>query len=462
MGRRLWAAVLGIAWVVTGVWAAEDGRLGPDEDRFKQEQFDRADLDLRTVRAAGLVMFATPFNHADGYGDGPVNPLDLTSPGGRPTLGNNGTFLRVNGLDGQTCVDCHALVSTRTVPPSFGVGGFGGLNNAPIFQPTVIDVSDTAESGFAFLDGRLIVPPHLFGAGAVQLLAEEMSRELRDIGDQAISNPGQALPLVTKGVSFGVALADADGDLDESLIEGVDSDLVVRPFGRKGEFPTVRAFDEEAMRFHFGMEPVEAVGVDVDADGDGVVNEALVGEMSALEIFLTTMDRPHQEVMSADAVSGFVLFNQAGCSDCHRPALNTLNSRLDYRLSDDEAAYFSVDLSHGLTRFARDAQGGLIVPLFSDLKRHDMGPGLAENFQGADARINSEFITVKLWGVADSAPYLHDGRALTLDEAIRWHGGEAQSARDAYVGMSNGARRAIIAFLETLRLPRHPNADVID
>lgn len=451
---------LGLMACCAGVVAAEGGRLGPDEDRFTQAEFDQAPS-LESVRRAGLKVFASQFNHADGFGDGPMNPEDKISPGGRPTLGNNGTYLRVNGLDGQSCVDCHALVSSATTPPTFGVGGFGGLNDAPLFQPTVIDVADLSDSGFAFTDGRLIVPPHLFGSGGVQLLAEEMSEDLQALADQARANPGQVVSLVTKGVSFGSVVADANGNLDTSNLEGVSDDLVIRPFGRKGEFPTVRAFDEGAMMFHFGMQPVEVVGADVDDDGDGVTNELLIGEMSALEIFITTQERPFQEVMDSQAVAGFVVFNQIGCGDCHRPSLITRDQVLSYRMGD-EPPHFSVDLSGGLSRFAVDQSGGLTIPLYSDLKRHDLGPGLAESFQGASAEQNAEFVTPRLWGVGDSAPYLHDGRALTLDEAIRWHGGEAQSARDAYIGLSGDGQVALQSFLKTLRLPQQPNQDVLD
>ena len=117
--------------------------MGPIEDRFTQARF-ASSPSLESVRRAGLVVFATPFNHADGFGDGPMNAEDPTAPGGRPTLGNNGTFLRINGLDGQSCVDCHALLSSSTVPPRFGVGGFGGINDVPILEATVMDVTDVS------------------------------------------------------------------------------------------------------------------------------------------------------------------------------------------------------------------------------------------------------------------------------------------------------------------------------
>jgi CxxC motif-containing protein (DUF1111 family) len=62
----------------------------------------------------------------------------------------------------------------------------------------------------------------------------------------------------------------------------------------------------------------------------------------------------------------------------------------------------------------------------------------------------SEFRTQPLWGVAAVAPYLHDGRADTLDDAIRLHGGEAAAAREAYIGLDQEGREEVIAFLESL------------
>ena len=91
-----------------------------------------------------------------------------------------------------------------------------------------------------------------------------------------------------------------------------------------------------------------------------------------------------------------------------------------------------------------------------------MGDGLKEAFHGGDDKFNREFITAKLWGVADTAPYLHDGRALTLNAAILAHGGAAQAARDAYDGLSTDKKNEVLAFLNTLRNPVNPNKDVLD
>ena len=94
-------------------------------------------------------------------------------------------------------------------------------------------------------------------------------------------------------------------------------------------------------------------------------------------------------------------------------------------------------------------------------RRHDLGDGLAENFQGAGTQGNREFMTAELWGVADTGPYLHDGRALTLNAAILAHGGEAQSARDRYATSSEQQKNDLLTFLHSLRAPVSPNADVL-
>ena len=432
-------------------------------NRITQADITGGALTLRDIRKAGLKIFATPFNKLDGYGDGPENPFDTTHPGGRPTLQGNGTFLRVNGLDAQTCMECHSVGSNAVVPFRFAVGGFGGANNNAVFQPRHIDVSDEAHNGFAAFDGRLINPPFLFGSGGVQLLANEMTAALQKLKARAHDAPGTSVPLLVKGVNFGsISFDSATGSYDVSHVGGIASDLVVRPFGRKGEFSTVRRFDVEALQFHLGMQPVEAVGEGVDADNDGVVDEVLVGEVSALDIFNTNLERPVTD-RAPNKLPGFATFNVIGCADCHRPALDTTSRTLTYSFPEVETdpsanTFYSADLHSGPAGFDLNGKGGLIVPLYSDLKRHDMGPALAESTGGP---LDSQFITVRLWGVGDSAPYLHDGRATTLTEAILLHGGEAQAARDNFASLPAAEKRALLEFLRNLRTPVHPAHDIV-
>jgi CxxC motif-containing protein (DUF1111 family) len=113
-----------------------------------------------------------------------------------------------------------------------------------------------------------------------------------------------------------------------------------------------------------------------------------------------------------------------------------------------------------------------LVELYGDLKRHEMGPRLSEpvnEIAGDDTSPNptaplnrhtpSKFLTENLWGVGGTAPYMHDGRATTLVEAIMEHStdsandpSEAKGSRQAYLARSDSDKRALIAFLSNLVL----------
>ena len=445
----------------------EEPALGSAESRTTQDQIANGGLSLEGVRTHGLKIFATQFRRSDGYGDGPINSIDTLTPGGRPMLQKNGTFLRVNGLDSQACLDCHAIISADAMPIVFGIGGAGGLNNSAMFMTKAIDVEDYTGNGFSAFDGRLINPPALFGTGAVQLIGKEMTMRLQQQKAQALAKPGRIVNLRAKGVDFGMIVANDLGQIDTSNVEGIDEDLIVRPFGRKGEFSSVRSFDLDALMFHFGMQPVEVVGENIDNDEDGVVNEVFSGEVSALEIFVTTQETPVQLSRGPAERRGFRIFKQAGCAGCHRPALKASSNELEYafpEVEDNPSAniFYRVDLTEAPPAFNSTGGGGIRVQLFSDLKRHDMGDALAEDFHAATEQQNREFITAKLWGVADTAPYLHDGRALTLNEAIMLHGGEADAAQADYASLSIERKNQVLAFLRTLRNPTNPNADVLN
>lgn len=449
----------------TGVAAAQADGPALTGPRIEQVDIAAGLYSLTELRQAGLRMFATPFNRLDGYGDGPMNHADPTSPGGRPTLQNNGTFLRVNGLDAQTCMECHSVGSNAVVPFRYAVGGVASSSNNVLFKPRDIDVDDERANGFAGFDGRYINPPFLFGSGGVELLGKEMTQELQALRAHAVAHPDTDVTLMTKGVYFGVLRFESGTNtLDTSRVEGVDHDLVVRPFGRKGEFPSIRAFDIEAMMFHFGMQPEELVGSGVDADGDSYVDEVRVGELSALHVFNTNLERPEVRDLDTEARFGARNFINIGCASCHMPSLQTESRVLTYSfpevLTDPTAnVFYSADLSTSPAGFDTIPNGGLLVPLFSDLKRHDMGPGLAESFGSA---LDSMFITARLWGVADTAPYLHDGRATTLTDAILAHGGEAQGARDAFANLPAAEQTRLITFLKRLRTPDRPAADIVN
>jgi hypothetical protein len=132
-------------------------------------------------------MFTTPFNKADGYGDG---PMDLTIrarfPGNRPTI--NGTFLRVNRLDGQTGLECHNVIDASTSPPTLGIGGAGGSVTNAIAMPSQIGLeAPDLDTGRVAFNGRFINPPALHGAGAVELLAREMTTDVPGYAWQSVA-----------------------------------------------------------------------------------------------------------------------------------------------------------------------------------------------------------------------------------------------------------------------------------
>ena len=136
-----------------------------------------------------------------------------------------------------------------------------------------------------------------------------------------------------------------------------------------------------------------------------------------LLIFSTYLAPPRPESdLSPAAERGAALFDSLACSSCHTP-------RLDSSLGP--------------------------LPVYSDLLLHDMGEARADGI-GPGFAIGSEFRTQPLWGVALHGPFLHDGAADTLDEAIRLHGGEGQGSADAYAALSDDGRADLEAFLQSL------------
>ena len=131
---------------------------------------------------------------------------------------------------------------------------------------------------------------------------------------------------------------------------------------------------------------------------------------------------PLPQARPAALQAGRRIFRRTGCETCHTTRLRA-----------------------GRTHPAR-AMRGRRVPMFSDLLLHDLGFELADGIAQGFAS-GSEFRTTPLWGVGASAPYLHDGSAATLEEAIVRHGGEASSARDRFLALPSGARAKLIGFL---------------
>ncbi len=140
---------------------------------------------------------------------------------------------------------------------------------------------------------------------------------------------------------------------------------------------------------------------------------------------------PRRHPEAPDVQAGEQLFTQTGCSQCHTPSQRTGQAP------------------------DRPALSGKIIWPYTDLLLHDMGEGLADQRPEFDAS-GREWRTPPLWGlgrhhaVSGERALLHDGRARTLTEAILWHGGEAESARERFRQLTPQQRKQLISFLESL------------
>ena len=469
----------------------------------------------------GDTIFGNTFNAVDGSGVNVgtgeryshVPRADLTGPGQWFTH----TPLRVTGPNAAGCFECH------NIPVEDGAG----LPGANVHR-------DPTRSAMMskFIQRNT---PHLFGAGGVQRLAEEMTDDLRAKAAAAITSCGAVgctvtVTLTTKGINFGTVVirrvavdpmtppnncngtdaipfidpADclAGVTADITGLQGIARDLVVRGFQWKGAIAFIRDFNRDASNQEIGMQSVELVGEDKDGDFDGVTNELRVGDQTALALYIAGQPRPTtrqeltklnllptaERVGSTEAASisrGSSAFAQIGCATCHVPSL-TINKAtfsepsqnanfrdrvfpagqdpISRSLNPATAVKFDltrdqpnnrVIVNGSEVRFGAfekgSASGSALVRLYGDLKRHNMGPRLAEQVDEIGTG-NSTWLTENLWGVGSTAPYLHDGRATTLTEAILEHGGEAQASRDAFVALSTSSKTDVITFLNNLVL----------
>lgn len=223
------------------------------------------------------------------------------------------------------------------------------------------------------------------------------------------------------------------------------------------------------------------LGLDMDAD-----------EVAALAQFIAELPRPveipPEPYSIADTLAGERLFNSIGCVDCHVADLDYLSGMFSDLLLHDMGPDLQgpdpapIDPSASSRRMLEVPTFVIDVPRFPSINSGgygSTGPGqrlpkpydLSRPEQAQFPRVEiptsqkspmiddswemhqREWRTPPLWGVADTAPYLHDGRAATLDEAILWHGGEAHGSKDRYLKLSESERELVVVFLSSLRAP---------
>jgi len=420
--------------------------------------------------ARGRQLFQRKFTVAQGFG-----PRTDDGIGDIETEGSLGAGLV------DSCAGCHGRPK--------GSAGFGG---------NVFTRPDSRDA------------PHLFGLGLVEMLADEITQDLRGLREEALRNAntsGQAVSirLKSKGIKFGFLRANPDGSVDSSGVDGVNADLRVRPFFHQGGTISIREFVVGALNAEMGMEafdpdlalaaagervvtpsgmildgaldtiegpPVSSENDDVDLDG--VTNEIPVSLVDHMEFYLLNYFKPGMYLASRSHQTdhrykqGLKLMRKAYCTGCHVPDLVIERDR---RVADVETVF---DSQQGIFNHLFATASPLFVEgegdpslktpvgdrfvvynIFADFKRHDLGPAFWErNFDGT---VTKDFLTEPLWGVGSTSPYGHDGRSINLREVILRHGGEARRSRNAFLALSHDQQEHVIEFLQALVLFSPPD-----
>lgn len=217
---------------------------------------------------------------------------------------------------------------------------------------------------------------------------------------------------------------DANGDGIYGVARRIDinGNIEIGRFGWKAQIPRIGDFVQDAMAGECGITtPDDGRGFGAFTDGDGVADPEITQEqVDEMTFFLAHLAAPQRDgaagALGARVASGEALFDAIGCAICHVPEMDGANGP---------------------------------VPLYSNLLLHHVLPadfrGMAE--PGAEA---GYFKTPPLWGIEDTAPYFHDGRAETLLDAILMHEGEAEGVRQAFENLNGREKRDVILFLEDL------------
>jgi CxxC motif-containing protein (DUF1111 family) len=311
----------------------------------------------------------------------------------------------------RSCAGCH-------LEPAAGGVGRNGL-------ATVVRVGRLTTRGFVIGSRGPVAPGH-----SISELGVACDLQAGIPAGVNVTSVRNAPPLFGSGLVDSIpaaviragAVAKVDGVRGRpNLVRGPDGRERVGRFGWKAHVPTLELFVAEAFRSELGLTSplAPAVAPDSSRVTDGPCAEKSAASevdrdaLTAVVAFLASLPAPEpQDSRSA----GAMVFQQTGCAVCHVPTLR-----------------------------ARTRE----VALYSDLLLHDMGRALDDGVvQGSAA--GAEWRTTPLWGLSDRSRFLHDGRARSVEAAIRDHGGEAQRASRRFHSLSAERRRSLLAFLESL------------
>jgi len=273
------------------------------------------------------------------------------------------------------------------------------------------------EPGYGdFHDELMVSPriaPHMIGLGLLEAIEDSRLMDLADPDD-----------------------ADGDGISGRLQLHG-DAQAIGR-FGWKGEAVDVEEQSAGAFSGDMGLTS-RLFEADDCTDAQTECHASMSGGEPEVEDHILDLVVLYSRAISVpvrraaddpDVLRGKYVFGELGCGSCHVPSHTTGSAALP------------------------ELEGQLIWP-YTDLLLHDMGDGLADDRPVGEAS-GREWKTPPLWGlglvddVGGHTRFLHDGRARSLEEAILWHGGEAQASRDAFVALDARERTYLLGFLEDL------------
>ena len=343
-------------------------------------------------------------------------PVQLSVPGTDEYGGPRphpvyGGQIQLGSIAGQPEVK-NVRVVQRAVDGVYGDGGKYQLITLDLFvtQPQHGPLGeDTMYSGrFA---------PPVFGLGLLEVVPENAIRDLADEGDTNDDGISGRVNMVWDHVNRRQALGR---------------------FGWKAQHPSLRQQIAASARLDHGLTSSVFPEDDMTEAQRQMLGYAARDpqeieddELDRMEFHMRSVAVPVRRGHKDRGVQrGELLFEQIGCAKCHVPKLVTGPHELPY-LSEQT-----------------------IYP-YTDLLLHDMGPDLADNRPVFEAD-GHEWRTPPLWGiglaetVGEIVLYLHDGRARTLEEAILWHGGEAEKSREDFKKLTKADRDMVLRFLKSL------------
>ena len=491
------ASLFVLPLVSVDICMAQEGNIGREVAIARHLQDGQEfDLSIRKLIAFGEKLFTARWTIQEGAG----RPLskgtgaalsDLTDPLVFPR-----NFNRLSGPDTNSCSGCHNLPrvggggdivgNVFVLGQRFDFATFDG--NETLLTKGALDELGNEVTLQSIADSRKTIG--MFGSGYIEMLARQITADLEMIC--AATPPGSSRALVSKGISFGTIIHNADGTWDTSQCQGLPApsmkteganqpSMAIRPFHQAGNGISLRQFTNNAFNQHHGIQSEERFGGDVDADGDGVVNELTRADVTAVTLFQATLPVPgrviaRDPVVRAAVANGERKFGEIGCASCHVPSLaldkrgwvytepNPYNPSGNLRLSDGVPPV-SVDLTSDQLPLPRlkPSHGVMHVPAYTDFKLHDItsGPGdpnrelLDMNQPAGSAGFfagNSKFITRKLWGIANQHPFGHHGLYTTMREAVLAHHGEAEASGTAFRSLPKYDQDSVIEFLKSLQI----------